>query len=555
MTDIEIAQQAQMRPITEIARAAGIDEENLCPYGRYMAKVNPAPYAAQPDRARLILVTAINPTPAGEGKTTVSVGLADGMTVLGKKAMLALREPSLGPVFGMKGGAAGGGYAQVLPMEQINLHFTGDLHAITAANNLLAAMVDNHIQQGNALGIDPRRVSWRRCLDVNDRQLRQIVSGLGGKPNGMPREDGFDITAASEVMAVFCLARDLTDLKARLSRLVVARTFAGKPVTAGDLHAAGAMTALLRDAMQPNLVQTIDGTPCLMHGGPFANIAHGCNSVIATKTAMKLADYVITEAGFGADLGAEKFLDIKCRQSGIWPDAVVLVATVRALKHHGGCPKEALNQEGLDYLDKGMENLLAHIDHIRNVWKRPVIVAINRFSADTPAEMEKVRAACAAAGAPCELCDGWARGGKGVTALAQLVADVADAQPKEAPSYTYSDELPLKEKIEAVAKRVYGAERVTFGAGVVKQLQAMEAEGYGTCPVCIAKTQYSFSDNAKLLGAPKGFTLAIRAVRLSAGAGFVVAFAGDIIAMPGLPKLPAAEQIDVGEDGKIVGLF
>ncbi len=555
MTDIEIAQQAQMRPITEIARAAGIDEENLCPYGRYMAKVNPAPYAAQPDRARLILVTAINPTPAGEGKTTVSVGLADGMTVLGKKAMLALREPSLGPVFGMKGGAAGGGYAQVLPMEQINLHFTGDLHAITAANNLLAAMVDNHIQQGNALGIDPRRVSWRRCLDVNDRQLRQIVSGLGGKPNGMPREDGFDITAASEVMAVFCLAKDLTDLKARLSRLVVARTFAGKPVTAGDLHAAGAMTALLRDAMQPNLVQTIDGTPCLMHGGPFANIAHGCNSVIATKTAMKLADYVITEAGFGADLGAEKFLDIKCRQSGIWPDAVVLVATVRALKHHGGCPKEALNQEGLDYLDKGMENLLAHIDHIRNVWKRPVIVAINRFSADTPAEMEKVRAACAAAGAPCELCDGWAQGGKGVTALAQLVADVADAQPKEAPSYTYPDELPLKEKIEAVAKRVYGAERVTFGAGVVKQLQAMEAEGYGTCPVCIAKTQYSFSDNAKLLGAPKGFTLAIRAVRLSAGAGFVVAFAGDIIAMPGLPKLPAAEQIDVDEDGKIVGLF
>ena len=555
MTDIEIAQQAQMRPITEIARAAGIDEENLCPYGRYMAKVNPAPYAAQPDRARLILVTAINPTPAGEGKTTVSVGLADGMTVLGKKAMLALREPSLGPVFGMKGGAAGGGYAQVLPMEQINLHFTGDLHAITAANNLLAAMVENHIQQGNALGIDPRRVSWRRCLDVNDRQLRQIVSGLGGKPNGMPREDGFDITAASEVMAVFCLAKDLTDLKARLSRLVVARTFAGKPVTAGDLHAAGAMTALLRDAMQPNLVQTIDGTPCLMHGGPFANIAHGCNSVIATKTAMKLADYVITEAGFGADLGAEKFLDIKCRQSGIWPDAVVLVATVRALKHHGGCPKEALNQEGLDYLDKGMENLLAHIDHIRNVWKRPVIVAINRFSADTSAEMEKVRAACAAAGAPCELCDGWAQGGKGVTALAQLVANVADAQPKEAPSYTYPDELPLKEKIEAVAKRVYGAERVTFGAGVVKQLQAMEAEGYGTCPVCIAKTQYSFSDNAKLLGAPKGFTLAIRAVRLSAGAGFVVAFAGDIIAMPGLPKLPAAEQIDVDEDGKIVGLF
>ena len=555
MTDLEIAQSATMRPISDIARAAGIQEETLSPYGRYIAKVDPAPYTAQPDRARLVLVTAINPTPAGEGKTTVSVGLADGLTVLGKKSMLALREPSLGPVFGMKGGATGGGYAQVLPMEQINLHFTGDLHAITSANNLLAAMVDNHIQQGNALGIDPRRVTWRRCMDVNDRQLRQIVSGLGGKGNGMPREDGFDITAASEVMAVLCLARDLADLKARLGRLVVARTFANRAVTAADLKADGAMTALLRDALQPNLVQTIDGTPCLMHGGPFANIAHGCNSVIATRTAMKLADYVITEAGFGADLGAEKFLDIKCRQSGIWPDAVVLVATVRALKHHGGCPKEALNQEGLDYLDKGMENLLAHIDHIRNVWKRPVIVAINRFSADTPAEMAKVRAACAAAGAPCELCDGWAQGGKGVTALAQLVADVADAQPKEAPSYTYPDELPLKEKIEAVAKRVYGAERVTFGAGVVKQLQAMEAEGYGTCPVCIAKTQYSFSDNAKLLGAPKGFTLAIRAVRLSAGAGFVVAFAGDIIAMPGLPKLPAAEQIDVDEDGKIVGLF
>ena len=385
MTDLEIAQGATMRPISDIARAAGIQEETLSPYGRYIAKVDPAPYAAQPDRARLVLVTAINPTPAGEGKTTVSVGLADGLTVLGKKSMLALREPSLGPVFGMKGGATGGGYAQVLPMEQINLHFTGDLHAITSANNLLAAMVDNHIQQGNALGIDPRRVTWRRCMDVNDRQLRQIVSGLGGKGNGMPREDGFDITAASEVMAVLCLARDLADLKARLGRLVVARTFANRAVTAADLKADGAMTALLRDALQPNLVQTIDGTPCLMHGGPFANIAHGCNSVIATRTAMKLADYVITEAGFGGDLGAEKFLDIKCRQSGLWPDAIVLVATVRALKHHGGCPKEQLNQEGLDYLDKGMANLLAHIDHIQHVWKRPVIVAINRFSADTPA--------------------------------------------------------------------------------------------------------------------------------------------------------------------------
>ena len=555
MTDIEIAQQATMKPIQEIAQAAGIDEANLSPYGRYIAKVDPAPYAAQPDRARLILVTAINPTPAGEGKTTVSVGLADGMTVLGKKAMLALREPSLGPVFGMKGGAAGGGHAQVLPMENINLHFTGDLHAITSANNLLAAMVDNHIQQGNALGIDPRRVTWRRCMDVNDRQLRQIVSGMGGKGNGMPREDGFDITAASEVMAVFCLAQDLADLKARLGRLVVARTFSGKAVTAADLHAEGAMTALLRDAIQPNLVQTLDGTPCLMHGGPFANIAHGCNSVIATRTAMKLADYVVTEAGFGGDLGAEKFLDIKCRQSGLWPDAIVLVATIRALKHHGGCPKEALNQEGLAYLDKGMENLLAHIDHVQHVWQRPVVVAINRFTADTPAEIARVEEVCAQVGAPCALCDGWAQGGKGVTGLAQLVMDTVDAQPRVTPSYTYPDDMPLKEKIEAVAKRIYGAERVTFGPGVLKQLQTMTEEGCGSYPVCIAKTQYSFSDNPKMLGAPKGFTLNIRSVRLSAGAGFVVAFAGDIIAMPGLPRVPAAEQIDVLPDGRMVGLF
>ena len=555
MTDIEIAQQATMKPIQEIAQAAGIDEVNLSPYGRYIAKVDPAPYAAQPDRARLILVTAINPTPAGEGKTTVSVGLADGMTVLGKKAMLALREPSLGPVFGMKGGAAGGGHAQVLPMENINLHFTGDLHAITSANNLLAAMVDNHIQQGNALGIDPRRVTWRRCMDVNDRQLRQIVSGMGGKGNGMPREDGFDITAASEVMAVFCLAQDLADLKARLGRLVVARTFSGKAVTAADLHAEGAMTALLRDAIQPNLVQTLDGTPCLMHGGPFANIAHGCNSVIATRTAMKLADYVVTEAGFGGDLGAEKFLDIKCRQSGLWPDAIVLVATIRALKHHGGCPKETLNQEGLAYLDKGMENLLAHIDHVQHVWQRPVVVAINRFTADTPAEIARVEEVCAQVGAPCALCDGWAQGGKGVTGLAQLVMDTVDAQLRVTPSYTYPDDMPLKEKIEAVAKRIYGAERVTFGPGVLKQLQTMTEEGCGSYPVCIAKTQYSFSDNPKLLGAPKGFTLNIRSVRLSAGAGFVVAFAGDIIAMPGLPRVPAAEQIDVLPDGRMVGLF
>ena len=553
-TDIEIAQAANPQRIDAIAAAAGIPEDALTPYGRYIAKVDPAQIPGE-TKAKLILVTAINPTPAGEGKTTVSVGLADGMTKLGKKSMLALREPSLGPVFGMKGGATGGGHAQVLPMENINLHFTGDLHAITAANNLLAAMVDNHIQQGNKLGIDPRQVSWRRCLDVNDRQLRSIVSGIGGKPNGMPREDGFDITAASEVMAVFCLAQDLQDLKARLSRLQVARTFAGTPVTAGDLHAEGAMAALLRDAIQPNLVQTIDGTPCLMHGGPFANIAHGCNSVIATKTAMKLADYVVTEAGFGADLGAEKFLDIKCRMSGIWPDAVVIVATVRALKSHGGCPKADLSKEGVEYLEKGLPNLLTHIDHIRNVWKRPVIVAMNRFITDTEAEMALLRAACEKAGAPVELCDGWARGGEGVTELAQLVCNTVDNTPKAEPCYTYDASLSLKDKITAVAQKIYGAKDVAFGGSVLKQLSKLEEEGWRECPVCIAKTQYSFTDDAKALGAPTGHTLHIRQVRLSAGAGFVVAFAGDIIAMPGLPKIPAAENIDVNEQGQITGLF
>ena len=553
-TDIEIAQAATPQKIEAIAAKANIPEDALSPYGRYIAKVDPALIPGG-EKARLILVTAINPTPAGEGKTTVSVGLADGMTKLGKNAMLALREPSLGPVFGMKGGATGGGYAQVLPMENINLHFTGDLHAITAANNLLAAMVDNHIQQGNKLGIDPRQVTWRRCLDVNDRQLRQITSGLGGRLNGMPREDGFDITAASEVMAVFCLASDLQDLKARLSRLQVARTFAGAPVTAGDLHAEGAMTALLRDALQPNLVQTIDGTPCLMHGGPFANIAHGCNSVIATKTAMRLSDYVVTEAGFGADLGAEKFLDIKCRMSGLWPDAVVVVATVRALKSHGGCPKEELGVESVDYLKKGLPNLLRHIEHVRDVWQRPVIVAMNRFVTDTPGEMAVLRAACEEAGAPVELCDGWAKGGDGVKELAQLVCDTVDRQPKVTPSFTYPDDIPLRKKIESVATRIYGASGVTFNANVLKQLQKLEDEGWGKCPVCIAKTQYSFSDDPKKLGAPSDYTLTIRQVRLSAGAGFVVAFAGDIIAMPGLPKIPAAEGIDVNAEGKITGLF
>ena len=553
-TDIEIAQAATPRRIDEIACTAGIPEDALFPYGRYVAKVDPLMIKGE-KKAKLILVTAINPTPAGEGKTTVSVGLADGMTKIGKKAMLALREPSLGPVFGVKGGATGGGYAQVLPMESINLHFTGDLHAITAANNLLAAMVDNHIQQGNKLGIDPRQVSWRRCLDVNDRQLRSITSGLGGKMNGMPREDGFDITAASEVMAVFCLAKDLNDLKARLARLQVARTFAGTPVTAGDLNAQGAMAALLRDAIQPNLVQTIDGTPCLMHGGPFANIAHGCNSVIATTTAMKLADYVVTEAGFGADLGAEKFLDIKCRMSGLWPDAVVLVATVRALKSHGGVLKADLGAENVAAVEKGMENLLAHIDHVRNVWKRPVIVAMNRFITDTPAELAVIREACEKAGAPVELCDGWAKGGEGVKELAALVCDTVDKQEKVEPSFTYTDDLSLADKIRAVATRIYGAKDVVFAGSTLKQLTNFEAEGWAKAPVCIAKTQYSFSDNPKALGAPKGFTLNIRQVRLNAGAGFIVAFAGDIIAMPGLPKVPAAEGIDVTEDGKITGLF
>ena len=553
-TDIQIAQAATPRRIDDIAAAANIPEEALFPYGRYVAKVDPLKIKGE-QKAKLILVTAINPTPAGEGKTTVSVGLADGMTKIGKKAMLALREPSLGPVFGVKGGATGGGYAQVLPMESINLHFTGDLHAITAANNLLAAMVDNHIQQGNKLGIDPRQVSWRRCLDVNDRQLRTITSGLGGKMNGMPREDGFDITAASEIMAVFCLAKDLNDLKARLARLQVARTFAGTPVTAGDLNAQGALAALLRDAIQPNLVQTIDGTPCLMHGGPFANIAHGCNSVIATTTAMKLADYVVTEAGFGADLGAEKFLDIKCRMSGLWPDAVVIVATVRALKSHGGVLKADLGAENVAAVEKGMENLLAHIDHVRNVWKRPVIVAMNRFITDTEAELAVIRKACEEAGAPVELCDGWAKGGEGVKELAALVCDTVDAQEKVEPSFTYTDDLSLADKIRAVATKIYGAKDVVFAGSTLKQLANFEAEGWAKAPVCIAKTQYSFSDNPKALGAPKGFTLNIRQVRLNAGAGFIVAFAGDIIAMPGLPKVPAAEGIDVTEDGVITGLF
>ncbi len=555
LTDLQIAQAAVMQPITQIARQAGVREDSLSCYGRYIAKVDPTAYQDQPPRARLILVTAITPTPAGEGKTTVSVSLADGMRRNGKNAMLALREPSQGPVFGIKGGAAGGGYAQVLPMENINLHFTGDLHAITAANNLLAAMVDNHIQQGNALGIDPRQVVFRRCMDVNDRQLRGIVSGLGGKMNGMPREDGFDITAASEIMAAFCMASDLMDMKARMARITVGRTYAGKLVTCGDIGAQGAMAALLRDAMAPNLVQTIEGTPCLMHGGPFANIAHGCNSVIATRLAMKLSDYTVTEAGFGADLGAEKFIDIKCRAAGIYPDCVVLVATIRALKHHGGVEKESLNQENVPAMLDGCANLKRHLDNIRTVWGAPAVVAINRFTSDTQAEIDALKDWLAQQNAPCALCEGWGKGGAGAQELAELVVREADGVHSRVPFFTYPDDMDLAHKIDAVARRVYGARGATFTAQAMKQLKTMEDEGFGRCPVCIAKTQYSFSDDAKRRNAPNDFDINIRSARLSAGAGFVVAFAGDIIAMPGLPRHPAALDIDVDENGRIEGLF
>ncbi len=554
MTDIEIARAAKPRKILDIAKDLGLDTEHVEPFGHYKAKVDPA-FAPDRPEGKLVLVTAINPTPAGEGKTTVSIGLADGLRRLGKKAVLALREPSLGPVFGVKGGAAGGGYAQIIPMEDINLHFTGDLHAITTANNLLAAMVDNHIQQGNALGIDPRRVCWRRCMDMNDRQLREIVSGLGGKNNGMPRPDGFDITAACEVMAVFCLASDLADLKRRLERIVVAYTFAGEPVTAKDLHAQGAMTALLKTALMPNLVQSLEGTPALVHGGPFANIAHGCNSVIATRTALKLGDYCVTEAGFGADLGAEKFLDIKCRMNGLWPNVIVLVATVRALKHHGGAAKGAYADPNPEALKAGMANLLSHVKNIREVWQSPVVVALNRFATDTAEELDLVASLLAEQGVACAPCNGWAEGGKGTTELAKLVCEAADANPAPVPSYTYPDEAPLKDKIRAVATRIYHAAEVSFAPQALKDLAQLEADGYASCPVCIAKTQYSMSDDASRLGAPEGYALTIRSARLSAGAGFVVAFAGSIIAMPGLPKVPAALGIDVDEQGEITGLF
>lgn len=555
MTDIQIAQGAKMMQIEDLAEQIGLNPMSLSPYGRYIAKVDPGYYRDLPRRAKLVLVTAITPTPAGEGKTTVSISLADGLHYNGKSAMLALREPSLGPVFGMKGGATGGGHVQVLPMENINLHFTGDIHAITTANNLLASMIDNHIQQGNALNIDPRRINFRRCMDLNDRQLRSIISGLGGHANGTPREDGFDITAASEVMATFCMAQDLEDLKARLARIVVARDYTGRAVTCGQIGAQGAMAALLRDAAMPNLVQTIDHTPCLIHGGPFANIAHGCNSVIATKLALKLADYVITEAGFGGDLGAEKFLDIKCRQSGLWPDCVVLVATIRALKHHGGVAKADLNKENVPALEEGLNNLRQHIKNIREVWQLPVVVALNHFTSDTQAEVDAVLKAAVEEGVPCRFSDGWAKGGQGASELASCVADLLEGKETPAPSYTYPDELGLSEKIEAVAGRIYHAGSVNFSAKSRATIKQLEEDGWANAPVCIAKTQYSFSDNPKLLGAPEGFELTIRDVRLSAGAGFVVAFAGEIIAMPGLPKQPAALQVDVDENGTIDGIF
>ena len=553
-SDIQIAQEAVMVPITAVAERLGIADERLIPYGRYKAKVDHRlvkEMADKPD-AKVILVTAISPTPAGEGKTTTSVGLADALHRMGKKTILALREPSLGPVFGVKGGAAGGGYAQVVPMEDINLHFTGDLHAIGAANNLLAAMVDNHIYQGNALNIDPRRVTWKRCVDMNDRQLRFITDGLGGKVNGTPREDGFDITVASEVMAIFCLATDLADLKARLARIVVGYTYAGEPVTAGQIGAAGAMAALLKDAFDPNLVQTLEHTPALVHGGPFANIAHGCNSVIATKLGMKLADYVITEAGFGADLGAEKFLDIKCRMAGITPSAVVVVATVRALKHHGGCPKDQLGVPNLEYLEAGSANLARHVENMQKQFGMPVCVAINAFPTDSAEEHQFLRDFCTQLGVPCALSEVFAKGGEGGLELAEDVLGILEKRPVQ---FTYPDDMPVADKIRAVCRRIYRAKDVSFSAAAEKQLRELDAAGYGKLPVCIAKTQYSFSDNAKLLAAPEGFTMTVRELRLSAGAGFVVAVMGSIMTMPGLPKKPAAEGIDVDENGVTSGLF
>jgi len=555
LSDIEIAQACEKQRITEIAKVAGVDEKYLEQYGNYKAKVDYAllrDKAADPD-AKLILVTAINPTPAGEGKTTTTVGLADGLRKIGKKSVVALREPSLGPVFGVKGGAAGGGYAQVVPMEDINLHFTGDFHAIGAANNLLAAMLDNHIQQGNSLNIDPRKITWRRAVDMNDRQLRNIVDGLGGKPNGTPREDGFDITVASEVMAVLCLASDITDLKERLARIIVAYTYDDKPVTAGQLKAQGAMAALLKDALKPNLVQTLEGTPAFIHGGPFANIAHGCNSVTATRMAMKLGEYAVTEAGFGADLGAEKFLDIKCRMAGLKPSAVVIVATVRALKHHGGVAKADLNNENLAALEAGLPNLLQHVENIKTVFGLPCVVAINAFPTDTAAELKLVEDKCRELGVNVALSEVWAKGGEGGKALAEEVVRLCE-EPNDF-RFCYEADGTIMEKLNAIATKVYHADGVQLVGNAVKQIKQLEELGFSNMPICMAKTQYSFSDDQAKLGAPRNFTIQVRNLKVSAGAGFIVALTGDIMTMPGLPKVPAAEKIDVDENGVITGLF
>ena len=554
-SDIEIAQECPMKDIRDIAKVAGIDEDYLEQYGRYKAKVE---LSLLNDRAeekdgKLILVTAINPTPAGEGKTTTTVGLADALRKIGKNSVVALREPSLGPVFGLKGGAAGGGYAQVVPMEDINLHFTGDFHAIGAANNLLAAMLDNHIQQGNALNIDPRRITWHRAVDMNDRQLRNIVIGLGGKPNGTPREDSFDITVASEIMAILCLSKDIPDLKQRLSSIVVGYTYSGEAVTAGQLKAAGAMTALLKDALKPNLVQTLEGTPAFVHGGPFANIAHGCNSITATRMAMKLGDYAVTEAGFGADLGAEKFLDIKCRMAGLKPSAVVVVATVRALKHHGGVKKDQLGEENLEALQAGLPNLLQHVENITNVYQLPCVVAVNVFPTDTQKELDMVAEKCREYGVNVAISEVWAKGGEGGVALAEEVVRLCE-QPNDF-RFSYDTDKSIREKLEEISTKIYHADGVTITAAAEKQLKQLEDMGYGNMPICMAKTQYSFSDDPTKLGAPKDFVITVRNLKVSAGAGFIVALTGDIMTMPGLPKSPAAERIDVDENGVISGLF
>ena len=553
-SDIEIAQEHTPRPIVDIAAQAGVDETYLELYGRYKAKLDYRLLSETnaPD-GKLILVTAITPTPAGEGKTTTSVGLADGLRWLGKRANVALREPSLGPVFGIKGGAAGGGYAQVIPMEDINLHFTGDFHAIGAANNLLAAMLDNHIQQGNTLGIDVKQITWKRAVDMNDRQLRHIICGLGGKMQGVPREDGFEITVASEIMAVLCLSSSIPDLKARLGRIIVAYTYGGEPVTAHDLKAEGAMAALLKDALKPNLVQTLEGTPAFIHGGPFANIAHGCNSIMATRMALKLADYTVTEAGFAADLGAEKFVDIKCRMAGLKPSAVVVVATVRALKYHGGVLKTELSRENLEALERGLPNLLQHVDNIKNVFGVPCVVAINSFPTDTEAELALVKEKCRALGVNAELSEVWAKGGAGCVALANEVVRLC-GQPNHF-QFAYADELSIQEKLNAIVQKIYHGDRAVLTPNAQKQAEQLTALGFGGLPICMAKTQYSFSDDPALLGAPKGFDVTVRNLKVCAGAGFLVALTGDIMTMPGLPKVPAAERIDVDENGVISGLF